>query len=83
MTKQTKILLNEKEVKVMMELFGNEFLRLGDNDALETPHGKSIQSVYNKIVKGKNKNGIWYLWQLKDSSKDVTDDNILPEWRLK
>ena len=64
----------------MMDFIRENFLRIGDDDAWNTPYGKATSSIYDKIVRGRNKNGIYYLWQLKNSNGQVVADNILKEW---
>lgn len=80
MGKFYKVLLNDGEVDAMMVFFGKEFLRLGDDDAMESPYGKKMESIHDKIVKAKNKQGMWYLWQLKDRDGGVVRENIKPEF---
>ena len=79
--KRVKIILSESEVKQMMNFFGNEFLSIGDDNAWNTPHGKAMTSIHDKIIRAKNKQqNIYYLWQLKDRDGEVVHANILKEW---
>jgi phosphoribosylformylglycinamidine (FGAM) synthase PurS component len=43
---------------------------------------KAIQNIMKKMLKSINKSGTWYLYQLIDSEKPATRDNIQEKYRL-
>jgi hypothetical protein len=66
----------------MMSMFGSEFLSMGDEGAsIEEINASPSGKIHDKIVKALNRDGIYYLWQLKDREGGVVQDNIKDEWK--
>jgi len=75
-----KITLTKKEHDFLFTLVDNNWYYIGDHGLENTKHGKMQETVFRKLVNTLNKTGSWYLWQLKDRTKGVTNDNIKDEW---
>ena len=78
--KSVKVLLNKNEVDWLLDLFSGEFMRISDEGEEKSPKAKIVNGIYDKIVNGKNKNGMYFLWQLKDREGEVVRENIKDEY---
>lgn len=72
--------LTRKEFDMIKEILGSEIVKMGDYNEEDSERFKLFDKLDDKLTRTLNKNGIYYLWQLKDRDKGVVPGNIKDEW---
>lgn len=80
----TSITFTKAEYASLRECIANTYMDFNEDEAqdYEIENYKALVNLSNKMLRAINKKGTWYLYQLIDTEKPATTDNIKEKYRL-